>query len=70
MERNDKYDYKPLEIKYLDRNGKLDKRALIDGCNYESVKDMAIKESNGRKVEIWTRKTPYHNKTEECIWEK
>jgi len=57
MERNDEYDYKPLEIKYLDKNGKLDKRALIDGCNYESVKDMAMKESNGRKCTVKEIKT-------------
>ena len=68
MERNSQYDYKPLEIKYLDRDGNLDKRELIDGCNYESVKEMALKKSNGRRVEIWTRNTPYHNKKEECIW--
>ena len=66
---NHKYDYKPLEIKYFNINGELDKRALIDGCNYESIKEMAIKESKGRKVEILLRKTPYHNKKEKCIWE-
>ena len=70
MRRNKKYDYKPLEIRWNDKDGNLDKRVLIDGCLFESTIELAIKDSNGRKTEIWTRNTPYNNKEEECIWEK
>ena len=35
----------------------------------KKLQSQSIKESKGRKVEIWLRKTPYHNKKEKCIWE-
>ena len=64
-----KYDYKPLEIKWLNKKtGELDKRKLIDGCQYDTVVEMAIKESDGRLAEIWVRDTTYTKLKPECIW--
>jgi hypothetical protein len=62
-------DYKPLEIKFYNNSGEYDSRLLIDGCQLESAIEMAQKESNGRKAEVWTRNTPYHDVEEICLWE-
>ena len=49
-----KYDWKPLIIKWIDELGKESKR-LIDGCQYDTIVEMAKKDSNGRAIELWAR---------------
>ncbi len=55
-----KYDWKPLLIKWIDELGKESKR-LIDGCQYATIVEMAIKDSNGRAIELWARGKVWKN---------
>ena len=54
MERNEKLDYKPYTVKWIDDDGQIE-NWLVDGTQWDMTVMMARDKANGRSIEIWTR---------------